>query len=40
MKQKIRGWLWRLVPHIHNLDEVIYINWLGYEWIIAKVKIG
>lgn len=36
MKQMIKNWLWRFVPHVHNLDEVIYINWLGYEWFIRK----
>lgn len=24
------------IPHIHNLPQVIYIKWLGYEWFIKK----
>lgn len=26
----------KLAPKIHNLPQVIYIQWLGYEWIIEK----
>lgn len=29
---------WKIIPHIHNLPQVIYINWLGYDWFIYKVK--
>jgi len=36
MKSKIRILLWNIVPHIHNLPQVFYIRWLGYEWIIQK----
>lgn len=25
-----------LTPHIHNLPQVIYIKWFGYEWFIPK----
>jgi hypothetical protein len=27
-----------ITPRIHNLPQVIYINWLGYEWFIEKRK--
>lgn len=37
MNPKIRRLLWNLVPHIHNLPQVFYIRWLGYEWIIPKI---
>ena len=30
----IKLWLSRLKPRIHFLPDVIYINWLGYEWFI------
>lgn len=32
----IKGILWKLIPHIHNLDEVIYTQWFGYDWFIEK----
>lgn len=25
-----------LIPRIHNLKDVIYIRWFGYEWYIPK----
>jgi hypothetical protein len=28
--------LWKITPHIHNLPEVIYVNWLKCEWYIKK----
>ena len=31
MIRTIKLWLSKLVPRIHNLPQVIYINWLGYE---------
>ena len=36
MKQKIKLFLCDITPRIHNLPQVIYIRWLGYEWIIPK----
>lgn len=35
MKQ-IKLWLYKFKPKIHFLRDVIYINWLGYEWIIPR----
>lgn len=26
----------KLIPKVHNLPQVIYINWFGYEWFIKK----
>lgn len=26
----------KLIPRIYNLPQIIYINWLGYEWFITK----
>ena len=34
--REIKLKLQRLVPLIHNLPNVIYINWFGYEWFIEK----
>ena len=25
-----------IIPIIHNLRDVVYIRWLGYEWFIKK----
>ena len=36
MKYYIKLWLCRLKPRIHFLKDVIYINWLGYEWFIPR----
>lgn len=32
----LKMWLCKLIPKVHNLPQVIYINWLGYEWFIPK----
>ena len=34
--KNIKLWLWKLKPRIHFLRDVIYINWLGYEWFIPR----
>lgn len=34
--RELKIWLSKLVPRIHNLQEIIYINWLGYEWFFKK----
>lgn len=36
MIKRIKYWLCELTPKIHNLPQVIYIKWFGYEWIIKK----
>lgn len=36
MIRRVKAVLWKIVPHIHNLRYVIYINWFRYEWIIQK----
>ena len=28
--------LYKYIPKIHNLPQVIYINWAGYDWYIKK----
>lgn len=28
----------KLIPHVHNLPQIIYINWLGFEWFIEKTN--
>lgn len=35
---KMKNLLWKLMPRIYNLPEVIYVRWLDFEWIIRKVK--
>lgn len=32
--------LGKLIPKVHNLPQVIYINWFGYEWFIKKSDIN
>ncbi len=34
--KKFKYLIGKLVPKIHDLPQVIYINWLGFEWIIRK----
>lgn len=29
--------LYKYIPKIHNLPQVIYINWVGYDWYIEKL---
>ena len=36
MIRKLKILLSKLIPRIHNLSQIIYINWLGYEWYITK----
>ena len=36
MINKLKIWFGKLIPKVHNLPHCIYINWLGYEWIIEK----
>ena len=36
MIRKLKILLSKLIPKIHNLPQIIYINWLGYEWYITK----
>ena len=36
MIRKLKILLSKLIPRIHNLPQIIYINWLGYEWYITK----
>lgn len=36
LKFTLQKFLWDIIPHIHNLPQVIYINWFGYEWFIPK----
>jgi len=26
-----------MVSHIYNLPQVIYVNYMGYEWLIKKI---
>lgn len=32
----LKIWLTKLIPKVHNLPQIIYINWLGCEWFIPK----
>lgn len=34
--RELKIWIDGLIPKVHNLPQVIYINWLGYEWFIKK----
>ena len=32
--------LCKMIPKIHNLPQVIYINWLCFDWYIKKWDIN
>lgn len=32
----IKRIIYRLIPRIHILPQVIFVQWLGYEWFIQK----
>ena len=34
--KKLKLLLGKLIPKIHILPQVIYINWFGYDWYIKK----
>lgn len=36
MIEKIKTWINKMIPRIHNLPQIIYINWMDYEWFIRK----
>ena len=36
MLTKLKLIVTRLIPRIHNLPQVIYVKWLGYEWFMTK----
>lgn len=36
MLTRLKIWLGNLIPKVHNLPQVVYINWLGYDWFIEK----
>lgn len=36
MINKAKLILVNLIPKVHDLPQVIYIQWLGYEWIVKK----
>ena len=33
---RLKLFLSKLVPCVHNLPQVIYIKWFDYEWFIEK----
>lgn len=36
MIKRLKLVLVNLIPKVHNLPQVVYIQWFGYEWIIEK----
>lgn len=34
--KKLKILVSNLIPKVYNLPQVIYVNWLGYEWFIRK----
>lgn len=36
VRQKIKYHLRTLIPHIHILQNVIYITWIGYDFYIKR----
>lgn len=36
MIERIKIWMTKMIPQVHNLPQIIYINWMGYEWFIKK----
>ena len=33
---RLKLFLSELIPCVHNLPQVIYIKWRGFEWFIEK----
>lgn len=36
MKKRLAPVLFELTPRIYNLRDVVFVRWLGYEWVIPK----
>lgn len=36
MIKKIKVWINKITPSIHNLPQVIYIRWMDCDWYIRK----
>lgn len=36
IKQRIRYYCTALIPHVHVLQNVIYIAWIGYDFYIKR----
>ena len=34
--RELKIWIDGLISKVHNLPQVIYINWFGYQWFIKK----
>lgn len=37
--KRIKYWIIKIVPSIHNLPQVIYIRWMDRDWYIRKETI-
>lgn len=33
---ELKIFLYRLIPNVHNLQQVIYIRWMDRDWYIRK----
>lgn len=36
MIRRIKYWIEKIIPKIHNLPQVIYVRWMGRDWYIKK----
>ena len=36
MIKKIKYWMIKIIPSVHNLPQVIYIRWMDRDWYITK----
>ena len=36
IRDRVVLFLYNITPRIDNLPQVVYIRWLGYEWVIPK----
>lgn len=39
MIERIKYWMIKIIPSIHNLPQVIYIRWMDRDWYIRKETI-
>lgn len=38
MVKKLKMWMSKVIPNIHNLPQVIYIRWMDRDGILRKFR--
>lgn len=36
MIERIKILINKMIPQVHNLPQIVYVSWMGYEWFIKK----